>query len=102
MQIYRIESRLKKQRFYRRFKIYAGIAAIFLLLLGVSRVVLFSSLLKAKSVEISGGHRLSDENLLGALELEILKKSKIKTLLGRDNLLFWGKSDVLEAAGKIP
>ncbi len=102
MQIYRTESRLKKQRFYRRLGIYAGIAAIFLLFVGVSRVVLFSSVFKAESVDISGGRRLSGENLLGALESEMVKKSKIKALLGRDNLFFWQKSDVLEAAGKIP
>lgn len=102
MQIYRIESRMRKQRFYRRLKIYAGIAAVFLLTLGLSRVILFSSLFKAESVNVGGGHRLSEEKLLGALELEILKKSKIKSFLGRENMLFWKKNDVLEAAGKIP
>ncbi len=58
-------------------------------LIGVSYFVLYSDFFKVSAFDIKEPKFTTKENLLAALNAEMIGRSKILSLLGPDNILFW-------------
>lgn len=81
------KERSKSSRF--RFWIFLlGLLVLGSALIGLSYTVLYSDVLRVKSVKVEGLRSVSDERFIAALSVEFSKKWPL-ALLGRENILFW-------------
>lgn len=90
----------KRNRVRGKFLLWAG---VFLLLggalIGGSYFVLYSDFFKVKGFEVGEARYTRSETLLAALNAEMIGRSRLLSMLGPDNILFWefsGKPEVLE------
>ena len=87
------ENRKRKSR----LKLWPWLLGLFLLgllVIGSLYLVLYSDILKVKSIKVEGADIIYQSSLLRSLIPEIIAKSKLKGWLGPENLLFWGNQSL--------
>jgi len=83
MKFYVDEKDRKRQRRILRLKIYGGIAAFFVLLIGAGYLIVYSPLFQIKNIDSD------NENLTGQLKSYFAGQSTIARILGPNNILTW-------------
>ncbi len=73
----------KRQRRILRLKIYGGIAAFFVLLIGAAYLIIYSPLFQIKNIDSEDG------NLTEQLKFYFASQSTIARILGPNNILAW-------------
>ena len=81
------QAKRKNRKF--RIRIYLVSSAVFLILTGFFYAIQISPIFRIRNFNISGKEHLTDEEAMGILESLVIT-SRIKTFLGKDNMLSWG------------
>ena len=91
MKFYVDEKERKKRRRILKLKIYGGIAAFFVLAIGIGYLTIYSPVFKIKRIDAGQNQQLIDE-----LKNFFVGQSKITKFLGPDNILIWQQEKISE------
>ena len=86
-----------------RFLLWSG--AGFLLgaaLIGFAYFVLYADFLKVESFEVNGSKLISNDVLFASLNAKMISDSRLRSLLGSDNILFWEFGKKPEFLSSLP
>lgn len=93
-EIYFNERQQKRRRQILKLKIYGGITAFFILIIGVGYLIVYSPLFRIKNISIL---RTSDvQKLEKNLKVFFANQSKIDKFLGANNILIWKQEKIGE------
>src|SRR3989344_6051606 len=93
MQIYLDQRQVHSDRRKFRIKLYLRLSGLFLILLGLFYLVVYSPMFQIKEFKICGRQRLSEEAILKILEPLILD-GRLDNFLGFNNLLVWSQNNL--------
>jgi len=94
----------KKKRAVRlRFLLWPGVGLLLgTALIGFAYFVLYADFLKVESFEVNGSRLVSDDVLFASLNTEMIGDSRLRSLLGSDNILFWEFGKKPEFLSSLP
>jgi len=98
---YRSEDQLKKQRFFLRLKIYAGLTIFSFIGIGVFYLLAISPIFKLKNVEVTGNESLLTQEILSELKSR-MPNNLFTRILGFRNYLVWSKNGPTKITAKQP
>ena len=86
-----------------KFLLWSGVFLVFCgALVGAFYFVLNSAFFKVKGFEVSESRYTPNETLLAALNADMIGRSRLLSVLGPDNILFWEFGEKPEALSNLP
>lgn len=103
MYFYRTEKEKEKKRrkFYAKLLFFGGLVFLSSFFAGGIYLIRYSGFLQVKKIEISGVQSVNSAELLADLKNFLVRKSKIASFLGADNILVW-QTDVSPFLNNYP
>jgi len=100
------EKQIKKRRRILKLKIYGGLAAFFVLLIGAGYLIVYSPLFKIKNISIQylevQPPKEVEPLLIKNLKIFFTEQSKIASILGGENILVWKQEKIGEFLKNYP
>lgn len=89
--IYFDEKKSRKRQVIFKLKIYGGLFAFLLLIIGFSYLAVYSPIFQLKNIELVGNRDFKADELVQELKTFFINQSKLASILGPNNILIWKK-----------